>query len=388
MRSVPAPGCDKMSSKGEGDQLMRYERSRAFVIGAIVLGLGSTTPAAFGATTFLHHFDVGDPLNNGAYRADYAAGDPNQLFVPAAGQSAGQIVSGGKFGNALSKPDPFARVLYSTAGNVNVNKGTIEMWIKGPGVTGTGSPSQSGFRSLWGLDTSSGNTDIRMYIYNDNANDGLRSLGAYQLNGGGSFWEIERPIPVEKLDDTNWHHAVWQFDATPGSASTALWWDGVLLGNAPDDGFAVSPRTSSDNTRFLVGESQTGSAPWPGLIDEFRISDDLVYDPNGDFIPPTAPFATPTPVVAGDYDNDSDVDGNDFLVWQRGFGSNVAPPGTDPDGSANGVVDAADLTVWRNNFGAGAATAARAIPEPSNWLTAAVCIAALTTGRLKRYGIR
>lgn len=346
--------------------------------------LAASSSPARGATTFLNHFDVGDPVTNGAGPASYAAGNPNQLATPPSGPG-GLVQSGGRFGNALLRTNGSTvggRVLYSTAGNVNVNKGTIEMWVKGDSVVG------GGFRGLWGTATNTGNTDIRMYIYDDNANDGLRSLGAYQQNGGGAFWEIERAIPLEKLDSTNWHHAVWQFDATPGAESTALWWDGILLGNTPDDGFFVNPRTTFNNTQFHIGEVQGGSAPFVGSIDEFRISDDLVYDPNGDFIPPTAPFATPTPVVAGDYDNDSDVDGNDFLVWQRGFGSNVAPPGTDPDGSANGVVDAADLTVWRNNFGAGAAAAARAIPEPSNWLTAAVCIAALATGRLKRYGIR
>ena len=322
-------------------------------------------PPALGATTFLNHFDVGDPLNNGAGKADYAAGNPNQLATPPSGPG-GLIQAGGRFNNALLRTNGTTiggRVLYSTAGNINVNKGTIEMWVKGDSVVG------GGFRGLWGTATNTGNTDIRMYIYDDNANDGLRSLGAYQLNGGGAFWEIERAIPLDKLDSTNWHHAVWQFDATAGSESTALWWDGVLLGNTPDDGFVVSPRTTFNNTQFHIGEVQAGSAPFVGSIDEFRISDALVYDPNGDFIPPAAPFPTPTPNVAGDYDNDGDVDGNDLLVWQRGLGSSVAPPGTDPDGSGNGIVDAADLTVWRNNFGFGAAEqAVAAIPEPVSGL--------------------
>jgi hypothetical protein len=68
--------------------------------------------------------------------------------------------------------------------------------------------------------------------------------------------------------------------------------------------------------------------------------------------------------VAGDYDGDSDVDGADFLFWQRTLGTTVTP-GTGADGDGNGTVDAGDLTVWRTNFGqsAGAASAS-AVPEP------------------------
>jgi hypothetical protein len=72
------------------------------------------------------------------------------------------------------------------------------------------------------------------------------------------------------------------------------------------------------------------------------------------------------PVIAGDYDNDFDVDGSDLLVWQRALGRleplpNDATPG----------VDGNDLEVWRNNFGRIAgftdATAAPvALPEPKS----------------------
>jgi hypothetical protein len=53
---------------------------------------------------------------------------------------------------------------------------------------------------------------------------------------------------------------------------------------------------------------------------------------------------------AGDYDLDSDVDGRDFLVWQRTYGtSNPAS-----DGNHDGVVNSGDLTIWQNNYGVGA----------------------------------
>jgi hypothetical protein len=55
------------------------------------------------------------------------------------------------------------------------------------------------------------------------------------------------------------------------------------------------------------------------------------------------------------FDIDGDIDGSDFLAWQRGystvFGASLA------DGDANGDhdVDGEDLTVWHNQFGTGSA---------------------------------
>lgn len=59
--------------------------------------------------------------------------------------------------------------------------------------------------------------------------------------------------------------------------------------------------------------------------------------------------------LGGDFDNDGDVDGQDFLAWQRGFGP---------------TYDAADLADWQQNYGAGASAGANAggVPEPSGWL--------------------
>lgn len=61
--------------------------------------------------------------------------------------------------------------------------------------------------------------------------------------------------------------------------------------------------------------------------------------------------ATLTAPVSGDFDGDNDVDGADFLAWQRGFGKtgNAAPADGDANGDNN--VDAFDLGIWANQFG-------------------------------------
>jgi hypothetical protein len=56
--------------------------------------------------------------------------------------------------------------------------------------------------------------------------------------------------------------------------------------------------------------------------------------------------------ASADFDVDGDVDGRDFLVWQRGYGIE-APHATQSDGDANndGAVDAIDLVYWHHQYG-------------------------------------
>jgi hypothetical protein len=57
------------------------------------------------------------------------------------------------------------------------------------------------------------------------------------------------------------------------------------------------------------------------------------------------------PGSPGDFDNDGDVDGHDFLAWQRG-------------GSPN-PQSASDLADWQTNYGSGSLVAGSvAVPEP------------------------
>lgn len=66
---------------------------------------------------------------------------------------------------------------------------------------------------------------------------------------------------------------------------------------------------------------------------------------------------------SADFDGDGDVDGDDFLTWQRGTGG----PGAFADGDANhnGTVDGDDLDIWETQYGTEALAAnVAAIPEP------------------------
>ncbi|MBN1852736.1 MAG: hypothetical protein JW829_08425 [Pirellulales bacterium] len=79
-----------------------------------------------------------------------------------------------------------------------------------------------------------------------------------------------------------------------------------------------------------------------------------------------------------DFDLDGDVDGEDFLIWQMGFGTESGALIISGDANADGRVDAADLAIWQDQFGtiinptslAAVPFGMTAIPEPSTWILA------------------
>jgi hypothetical protein len=98
-------------------------------------------------------------------------------------------------------------------------------------------------------------------------------------------------------------------------------------------------------------------------------------------------------IVWADFDNDFDVDGRDFLTWQRGFGT--ALPAADPqDGDADDDldVDGTDLDAWASQFGtaAPAALQATAVRSTQHALAVDAAMAYLTSGEEggRRWGRR
>jgi glucose/arabinose dehydrogenase len=69
--------------------------------------------------------------------------------------------------------------------------------------------------------------------------------------------------------------------------------------------------------------------------------------------------------MAGDYDNDNDVDQADYEVWRAAYDSTSTGELSPADGNANRTVDAADYIVWRKNLGPPAGTSLH-VPEPAS----------------------
>jgi prepilin-type N-terminal cleavage/methylation domain-containing protein len=116
-----------------------------------------------------------------------------------------------------------------------------------------------------------------------------------------------------------------------------------------------------------------GSVPYPQWYLSDTAGPDAIYQGT----PPslTIEYEIIEPGVAGDFDGDEDVDGGDFLEWQRRLGATVDP------------LEASDLSAWKINFGAtttasAGQAAAGTVPEPACGLLA--CCAAGAMGLRRR----
>ncbi|RIK83868.1 MAG: hypothetical protein DCC67_05590 [Planctomycetota bacterium] len=132
--------------------------------------------------------------------------------------------------------------------------------------------------------------------------------------------------------------------------------------------------TPTGGTNILFGQSDINSG----------LSQDPYYDDVQFTLIDNVKVSTVTaPAEDADFDNDGDVDGEDFLVWQRGFG----PTGTNATGDANGdnAVTAADLEVWKGKFGATPpAASVSAVPEPATVIMAVLTAAGLAAASRRR----
>ena len=152
---------------------------------------------------------------------------------------------------------------------------------------------------------------------------------------------------------------VGQFDLLNVTSTASLSGDlqlGLLgFTPAPSDTFAILVAGSlvgefgnvADGARLNISSGGTGS---------FQVD----YTPTSvvlsDFVG--------TAIATGDFDNDGDVDGRDFLVWQRGGSPNPLSSG--------------DLALWQSEYGTPFSAANAAVPEPATM--ASVLFFLLTLG--------
>ena len=87
-----------------------------------------------------------------------------------------------------------------------------------------------------------------------------------------------------------------------------------------------------------------------------------------------------------DFDADGDVDGDDFLAWQSGFGLSAGAEKSDGDYDNDGDVDGDDFLGWQSAFDAAGGSSGAAAPEPGSLLVAAVGIAILLAVRRTGFG--
>lgn len=127
-------------------------------------------------------------------------------------------------------------------------------------------------------------------------------------------------------------------------------------------GGGVSPNLDTGNlTRTIVGSTETITIPYSFLLGG-SFEGTLL---EGQIV------ASRSLGAAGDFDGDGDIDGSDFLIWQRGLGTTFT---------------ASDLADWQSAYGnpLSANSASAAVPEPSG-LGLALLLALITLQTKKRW---
>lgn len=170
--------------------------------------------------------------------------------------------------------------------------------------------------------------------------------GNLTLNAGSTLaFDIGTPTSSDKL-------TISGNLAAGGTLAVAL--DGTVSSPVLGDTF--------DILDFATASGAFGAFSLPGL------TPGLVWDTSN--LLTTGELSVIAGTTApGDFDNDGDVDGADFLAWQRGV------PGT---------YGAADLADWESNYGTTPASPANvSVPEPTG-LALAACMAALAAAGMRR----
>jgi hypothetical protein len=197
-------------------------------------------------------------------------------------------------------------------------------------------------------------TGVTWNIFDDGFNL-FTADGSDAMIPGGLIQESSSDIdPGDGIDTGSLHtHLLMRVDDGDGNTQTTPPIGVYMVSlQAQSDGFETS------DPFIFIHRTSTVTDAVRDLAAEWAVTnyDDLIGPPE-----------------FGDYDDDGDVDGNDFLVWQRTFGD--AGASLAADGNGDGVVDGGDLTVWRDAFGQvaplpPASATASAVPEPAAALLA------------------
>ena len=152
-----------------------------------------------------------------------------------------------------------------------------------------------------------------------------------------------------------------------------------LPGQTPEDGMLILSVAHRATAMSVTGPDDNVLVYEPGpngafLIESYDLPSLGLQDTK--FVWAFISFENPitTAVPTADFDDDGDVDGNDFLVWQLNVGA--IGENLSGDGNGDGVIDGNDLSLWQERFQNNATFNGSATPEP----TSAVLVLVLTAG--------
>lgn len=186
--------------------------------------------------------------------------------------------------------------------------------------------------------------------------------GHFALNTPSGDIAIEGALDELFVYEIGWGEGVLnRGGAVDGSQGSSPWMNDLHASLASIDGTTFHPPSvgvASWDQHALIASSDrfTRSTLWIPTFVNVRLPwNDVVLPP-----------------PCGDYNNDGQVDTEDYDDWKQYFGMTNSPA----DGDGDGIADAADYTIWRDSLGqsialgsaAGTASYA-AVPEPASaWL--------------------
>lgn len=165
-----------------------------------------------------------------------------------------------------------------------------------------------------------------------------------------SVFDVNSSTPIGSFTTTGYNNGGASGDSYTIASTSEIAPELVDFINADTNGYIT----------IMLGRHESGLS---SSVDQFkaRTGEGPAYM---DIPAPTLTLEyTASPGIAGDFDFDADVDGADFLAWQRG--ESPAP------------LSATDLADWKSNYGGNGIAAAAAVPEPSPAVLIAIASAGI-----------
>lgn len=232
----------------------------------------------------------------------------------------------------------------------------------------------------------------------------INVFNSYLITQGGQFaGSTATPTPVDSygwdyqtVNTTN--DRLYEIEIPEGSTATELsvilTWNvdvnSIHFGNQTLADLSLTLRDSTnaiielsdssvDNTEHIyIGADQDVSFLEPGTYTLEVSADGFISQDYG------LAWRTSTlfDEASADFDEDGDVDGSDFLTWQRGLGILLGASHGDGDADGDGDVDRADLAIFEADYGTSAlVTSVLGVPEPGALVLVAMATLVLFSRR-------
>ena len=315
-------------------------------------------------------------LREGAISATATTGNPTYA-LGVDGTSSGAIVLDGidDWLDITVDGHPGETVQQGSASGPGLVSGTVMAWVK--------MDSAASAQSRW-LMGSANATDFQSWRMGWNGSQ-LEAV-AHAADGPTSQFAISDDTNNTSWADGQWHHIAVAWDGFPTVDEAKVYVDGMPVGSASSNSSLTSGNSQSPwEFPMAIGARNNGGALegfWDGMIDDMRVYAEAVSDA---FV--LSEFNAVNVAQTPDFDSDNDVDGADFLIWQRGF--NTGTIFAEGDSNNSGMVDGLDLAIWENAFGdniPGPLAAVQTVPEPTT--AGLLLVGTLAIVARRRHGLR